>query len=181
MRNPHLYSISQDFSNEYGAIDVVCFYEAEARKVFVGLETEVVDDQSAAILGKRRMYLEANHSGLNKFSGLQDPNFRSVCAELERMVLDSRKRSTRLNHEHAQSQKSLWLVPRSSTSIFTGRQDLLERMAGLLSPLGADYPSKQRSFVISGIGGTGKSETGLKFAEDNRHRYVIVFDKWPLY
>ena len=176
MRNPELYNISQDFANEYSALDVVCFYETKARSIKGIFKTRVVDDQSAAILGKKRIYLEADHSGLNKFSGLQDPNFMSVCAELERMIVDTKKRNTRLETPPRQPPRTQWPVPRNSTFIFTGRQDLLEHMGELLSPQDSD-PPKQKSFVISGFGGTGKSEICLKFAEDNRQRYVTICNK----
>ena len=36
------------------------------------------------------MFLDANHSGLNKFSGENDPNFELILAEIQRMVKDGR-------------------------------------------------------------------------------------------
>lgn len=33
-------------------------------------------------------------------------------------------------------------------------------------------PKKQRTFAIFGLGGTGKSEACLKFAEDHRDEYA---------
>jgi len=35
------------------------------------------------------MYLLADHSGLNKFAGEDDPNFKAVCGVIESMVRDA--------------------------------------------------------------------------------------------
>lgn len=42
--------------------------------------------QSASLLGKRMIFLDVDHSGLNKFSGEDDENFRLVLPEIRRMV-----------------------------------------------------------------------------------------------
>ena len=64
------------------------------------------------------------------------------------------------------------MVPRSSSRLYTGRRELGERLAEALSQDLWTSPIQQRVFVIVGIGGTGKSEVGLKFAEDQRDRYA---------
>jgi hypothetical protein len=45
-----------------------------------------VSQQSATQLGKRMIPLDTDHSGLNKFSGEDDKNFRLVLPEIRRMV-----------------------------------------------------------------------------------------------
>ena len=42
--------------------------------------------QSAGPVGKRIMYMEADHSGLNKFRGMEDSNFKLLLPEIRRMV-----------------------------------------------------------------------------------------------
>lgn len=65
-----------------------------------------------------------------------------------------------------------WMVPRAASRLYTGRQELGERLAQMLS-FDPSAPSiQQRTFVIIGIGGTGKSEVCLKFAEDHRDEYA---------
>lgn len=44
--------------------------------------------QSASIPGKRMMFLDADHSGLNKFSGMEDENFNLLLQEIQRMATD---------------------------------------------------------------------------------------------
>ena len=63
------------------------------------------------------------------------------------------------------------MVPRNSSSIFTGRKQLLERLeVCLLSSPQSHQSSTQKRFVLIGMGGTGKSEVCLKFAELFRER-----------
>ena len=47
---------------------------------------QFVDFQSASLNGKRSIYLTTDHSGLNKFHGLEDENFQLVLPEIQRMV-----------------------------------------------------------------------------------------------
>ena len=64
-----------------------------------------------------------------------------------------------------------WLVPRQVNPFFTGRRRILETLEKKIC---TSFPEKdhrqQRRFVIVGMGGIGKSEVCLKFAEDNRER-----------
>lgn len=48
----------------------------------------MVSSQSASLVGKRMMFLNTDHSGLNKFSGKDDENFELVLPEIRRMVED---------------------------------------------------------------------------------------------
>jgi hypothetical protein len=62
-------------------------------------------------------------------------------------------------------------VPRQVNPFFTGRKRILETLEKKIC---TSFPEKdhrqQRRFVIVGMGGIGKSEVCLKFAEDNRER-----------
>jgi len=70
-----------------------------------------------------------------------------------------------------QKGNSWWMVPRATTRLYTGRKKLGERLAQVFEsdPIS---PSFQKIFVIIGIGGTGKSEVCLKFAEAHRDECV---------
>lgn len=47
---------------------------------------QFVDTQSASLNGKRMMFLNTDHSGLNKFSGEDDSNYALLLPEIERIV-----------------------------------------------------------------------------------------------
>lgn len=62
----------------------------------------------------------------------------------------------------------VWMVPRAASRWYTGREELGDRLAQAFSYNVQKPPAEQRIFVIVGIGGTGKSEVCLKFAQDHR-------------
>lgn len=47
---------------------------------------KTVISQSATFIGKRRMYMVTDHSGLNKFQGEHDENFQLFLPELKSIV-----------------------------------------------------------------------------------------------
>ena len=53
---------------------------------------QFVDHQSACLHGKRAIYLDTDHSGLNKFRGPDDENFLLVWREIDRMVKNAPQR-----------------------------------------------------------------------------------------
>ena len=61
-----------------------------------------------------------------------------------------------------------WRVPRKINSLFTGRTKLIERIKSEIR----NGESDDRVFVITGLGGLGKSELCLKIAKDMREEYV---------
>lgn len=64
------------------------------------------------------------------------------------------------------------MVPRATNPLYTGREELGELLTQrfLYNPFAP--PKRQRTFVIYGMGGAGKSEICLRFAEDHRDEYV---------
>lgn len=65
-----------------------------------------------------------------------------------------------------------WTVPRGSSRWYTGRRELGERLAQAFSYDPLTPSKKQKTFVIIGMGGAGKSEVCLKFAEEHRDECV---------
>lgn len=64
-----------------------------------------------------------------------------------------------------------YLVPRSVSSIFTGRQDICERLQEVCSPcVPVTAQAVQKRFVVVGLGGVGKTQVCLKFAQENREK-----------
>jgi putative protein kinase ArgK-like GTPase of G3E family len=63
------------------------------------------------------------------------------------------------------------VVPRSINSLFTGRDEILERLTNLLEDNRGKLDQQTR-IAITGLGGLGKSELCLKLIEKVRGRYL---------
>lgn len=72
-----------------------------------------------------------------------------------------------------------WIVPRTTSPLYTGRGEIGERLARVFSFDLSRPSTKRRTFAIIGLGGAGKSEICLKFAEDYRDEYV-TFNIFPI-
>ncbi|KAL3420952.1 Kinesin light chain 5 [Phlyctema vagabunda] len=69
-----------------------------------------------------------------------------------------------------------WVVDRIVNPLFTGRDDILSELRQKLCKQDDDGEAKQQKrFVIYGMGGAGKSEVCLKFANDNRDSFWGIF------
>lgn len=66
------------------------------------------------------------------------------------------------------------MVPRAVNPLYTGRGELGERLAQIFSFDPSTPSIQQRTFVIIGVGGIGKSEVCLKFVEDHGDEYVEI-------
>ena len=66
-----------------------------------------------------------------------------------------------------------WMVPRAVNSLFTGRSDLLSRIQRALQSESISTAQRQRRFVITGLGGQGKSEICLQVASLMKQKYVL--------
>lgn len=65
------------------------------------------------------------------------------------------------------------MVPRAINNLFTGRTESLRRVQKALRNDQAIHSDTQRRFVITGLGGQGKSELCLKVASLMREEYVL--------
>jgi hypothetical protein len=67
-----------------------------------------------------------------------------------------------------------YLVSHSVSAVFTRRKDVCtqHQESCLESCLAAGAIKMQRRFVLYGLGGSGKTQVSLNFAQDNRERYL---------
>jgi len=65
-----------------------------------------------------------------------------------------------------------WRVRRPITSLFTGRTELLDRIRSVFRVRNDPNSQKQQRFVITGMGGLGKSEVCLQIANLLREECV---------
>ncbi len=62
-------------------------------------------------------------------------------------------------------------VPHNLTAIFTGRDDIVQKICeGCLPPDTEKRLIKQKIFVLYGMGGSGKTQACLKFAQEYQER-----------
>jgi len=67
---------------------------------------------------------------------------------------------------------------KSTCPHFTGREGFLRNIAGFLKPRGKDDVPSRREFLLYGIGGAGKTQICLKFAEQYSGMYGLVKETW---
>ena len=117
-KEKELYNLSHDFAAEYKHLSITCFYE-KLDNAYIGgqLKVPVVDQNSAVQVGREMMYLSANHSGLNKFSGVEDPNFKLVRDVIAAMVDKASERGDTNQHPEGTLSPSLSLSLLSSPLI----------------------------------------------------------------
>ena len=124
-----------------------------------------MDANSATIPGNPyNVGLEADHHGMNKFKSNADPNYIKVLEELKRLVLsapDILKRGTAsslpvasrpvswADGYQAEPNKGLRVIPYGQNYRFTGRESVIEQLAGIFSKSG-----HQRA-ALYGLGGVG--------------------------
>jgi hypothetical protein len=71
----------------------------------------------------------------------------------------------------AMSYNKHYCVPYNLSGIFTGRDDIIRKLReGCLPSETEDRLAKQKRFVLYGLGGSGKTQVCLKFAQDCRER-----------
>lgn len=62
-------------------------------------------------------------------------------------------------------------VPYNLSGIFTGRDNVLQKLRdGCLPPKPEGRLTEQKRFVLYGLGGSGKTQTCIKFAQEYRER-----------
>lgn len=64
-------------------------------------------------------------------------------------------------------------VPHNVSSVFTGREDICQQLTkSCLPSRPVDNAPNQKRFVLYGLGGSGKTQVCLKFAQTHRERYA---------
>ncbi|KAH8590733.1 hypothetical protein B0O99DRAFT_520880 [Bisporella sp. PMI_857] len=140
---------------------------------------QVVPKDSAILPGYIPIGIHGNHMDMTKFDNEDEPGFIAIAGELRRWI----KELTLLNGQQCGTQytnatkhsNQHWVVPRPVSKLFTGRTELVLQVQAALR---CDYTfstTRQRRFVITGMGGLGKSEVCLKVADLVREEFWAVF------
>ncbi|OTB19701.1 hypothetical protein K445DRAFT_52537 [Daldinia sp. EC12] len=142
---------------------IVNFFEGESYG-----KLGIIVNQNSATLGlpgsrEKQVPVAANHSSICKFDSIDNANCKLVLGTIVRQIGLALDIEPRNKH---------WTVPRSASPIFTGRRDIIQKIKSALT---SSRPNTQKRFVITGIGGMGKSEVCLRVADELRERFWAVF------
>lgn len=164
---------------------------------FGGAKSFIVSPASAAPAWEdpEKSGIMATHAAMCKFQSRDTAAYRTIVATLKRYIKEagyvvehrwkgSRKRLEMLRRAEVNEILSFtipqlkgiktirnqhFLVPHPVSSIYTGRDGLVSHIQKIFL---SDTLPKQKRFVLYGLGGSGKTQLCLKYAHDNRDRYV---------
>ena len=131
--------------------------------------------------------MHADHSSICKFSAGDNPAcelaMKTIAMDVER-ALNMRRmyrqqgQSDNITNNKVDLQPQIvpsnvhWCIPQPINALFTGRAEILKRIENAITI--TEDVNIQRRFVITGIGGQGKSEICLKIVDQVRDACVKV-------
>ena len=164
----------------------------------VNLTLQIVPQSSALmeIDGEDQQPVDADHRLMCKFDSQQDEIYKKLIKRLQRMqkgkatgrpTVDCKGTSAKVSDamisvliqiiivavpiRSRQPHNKYYEVPHRISPIFTGRDDIAEELHKSCLPPEPSYTQKQQKrYVLHGLGGSGKTQICLRFAEDNRER-----------
>ncbi|KAK5054617.1 hypothetical protein LTR84_001508 [Exophiala bonariae] len=141
-------------------------------KVLANIAQFIVDQHSALLQTnyEEQVPIDANHSMICKFETEEDDTFEKVYKRVQRMR-DSPRRV--LNNQLVAHNKH-FEVPHLLSPVFTGRDDVLKRLTTSFTAKRRSLKQHQQRFVLFGLGGSGKTQTCLKFVHQHRQSDNLV-------
>ncbi|KAK0127802.1 hypothetical protein ONS96_007307 [Cadophora gregata f. sp. sojae] len=165
-----LKSLTEKFKRllDTNSFNVVSFYET---RTLDGWKALVVEKTSALLTPpnetptyEEQIPVDATHREICRFSSREDETYVAAVRSIKRLYLTG---------SGADIKSEFYLVPNSVNPQFTGRTEICERLSELV--VTREYADLQQRFVLHGMGGSGKTQICLKFAEDHRKRFWGVF------
>lgn len=102
--------------------------------------------------------VDATHREMCRFASPHNKTYKAVITSIKRIQQGS----------EVEVKNEFYVVPHAASEHFTGRSEIRERLSDSL--LSYRTSKAQQRFVLYGLGGSGKTQICLKFAEDNRER-----------
>ncbi|KAJ6023757.1 hypothetical protein N7540_004554 [Penicillium herquei] len=143
---------------EYDSLSLFDLHDQFTRWQFL-----CVREQSATYVGRnvRNIGLPIDHYGLNKF-GSKDANFQSISSAIVETITSL-----------VQPQNHSYSAPIESVQTFSHREQLWDDLERKLQ-IRHDTSDIPYAVTLAGLGGTGKSQLALKYAESRRSKYNPV-------
>lgn len=197
-----LQDINDQFAPLAKRFSIYCFWEQRKTSMIDGTHYIVDRDSAIPQWTNiEQAGIDRDHSHLCKFSSTDDQGFRLILAALKRYIRlapevirerwseDRKLLKREIEWEAAELMRvdsglsehsaptvvrnKYFSVPRIASSIFTGRADVAQRVRQKFFATDRQHDGSQHKiFVLYGLGGSGKSQFCLKFAQDNREQYV---------
>ncbi|RDW56494.1 hypothetical protein BP5796_13135 [Coleophoma crateriformis] len=147
---------------------VVNFYEQRPTRIlgfwFLSWKEFCVKKQSAIFGGAQAtdIPLGVDHFGLNKFGSKEDTSYKKISSKLAEIC-----------QSLLQQVKRQYAVPLETVRTYTPRHELSSKLETEMK-VDHEEGSVQHAVVIHGLGGTGKSQLALRYAEDHKDQYDPV-------
>ncbi|CZR53779.1 uncharacterized protein PAC_03660 [Phialocephala subalpina] len=165
-----LKKLTDAFRKHHGGkpYNIVTFYETRTMK---GMKNLIVERSSALLTPpnevptfEEQIPADATHRDMCRFSSRENAIYKTTLRSIKR--LHRGEVLTRPRSEY-------FLVPDTVNPHFTGRLELCGRLEVCLLP--SFLARFQQRFILYGLGGSGKTQMLLKFANVHRQKYWGVF------
>lgn len=103
--------------------------------------------------------VDATHQDICRFASRDDDTYKTAVQSIMRLFHSDK---------YANITPEYYIVPRTANTHFTGRKDVLDRLSECL--VFGRHADHQQLFVLYGLGGSGKTQICMKFAQDHRDR-----------
>lgn len=115
---------------------------------------------------EEKIPVPANHREMCQFSSEKDQTYKRAIEAIKRIYNHGSEISLPQRNEH-------FVIPRAVNSFFTGRDGIRQRLQDSLLPDPHFRPGDQQRFVLFGLGGCGKTQLAMRFAQAHREKYTL--------
>ncbi|KAH7370755.1 tetratricopeptide repeat domain protein [Rhexocercosporidium sp. MPI-PUGE-AT-0058] len=147
-------------------IGVVSFYELRTLKGLM-----VVEKDSALITplnkdptNEEQIPVNDNHRGMCQFASPDDVTYKAALNSIKRLYESGGLADVASEH---------YVIPHTANPHFTGRTDIRRQLSDCL--VFSRQEEVQQRFLLYGIGGSGKTQICLKFAQEYRKKFWGIF------
>lgn len=127
-------------------------------------DSAVLNQFGSVSFHEEQVAVDSDHRDICRYGAKADVTYRRSVESIKQICRETV--SPPPTHKY-------YAVPHSVNKNFTGRADILERLRQCLVDDQYIPSNTQQRFVLYGLGGSGKTQTCLKFIEDHKNRYGL--------
>jgi hypothetical protein len=122
---------------------------------------QIVEKKSALLMvpGEQQIPVNADHREMCRFVSDNDETYKTFVRSVKLILKGGSEKE--IKNEY-------YIVPNDVSPHFTGRNDMRQNLCDSLITDRHMRVKRQERFVLYGLGGSGKTQVCLKFAQDNR-------------